>query len=333
MEISDPILKVANVSIAKMGGQVLQDISFTLDHNEHLAIVGESGSGKTTLGLALSGRSFYKGEISFAPGLNNIVWVEQQHHFKNLSNTSDFYYQQRFNSYDSEQTETVEDALKAFDDEIENVLQLMKIEHLRTKPLIQLSNGENKKLQIARSLLEGPSVLIMDQPFIGLDKETRNYLHDLINELANAGILIILITSPDEIPRCIRKILLLEDGKMKALSEQKDFAEEYLLQEKRSDIHAINKDELRRLVSNTSPIYFDCAIRMNNVNVQYGEKQILQQINWEVMNGERWLLSGPNGAGKSTLLSLITADNPQAYANEIYLFDRRRGTGESIWDI
>ena len=43
--------------------------------------------------------------------------------------------------------------------------------------------------------------------------------------------------------------------------------------------------------------------------------------------------SGPNGAGKSTILSLITADNPQAYANEIYLFDRKRGSGESIWDI
>jgi len=333
MKISDPILKVENVSVAKTGGQVLQDISFTLGQNEHLAITGESGSGKTTLGLALSGRSFYKGEISFAQGLNNIVWVEQQHHFKNLSNTTDLYYQQRFNSYDSEQTETVEEILKAFDGEIENVLRLMKIEYLRTKPLIQLSNGENKKLQIARSLLEGPSVLIMDQPFIGLDKETRNYLHGLINKLANAGILIILITTPDEIPQCIQKILLLENGKMKVFTEQKSFAEKYFLREKRLGRHLINENELQKLISNTRVVNFSSAIRMNNVNVQYGEKKILQQINWEVMNRERWLLSGPNGAGKSTLLNLITADNPQAYANEIYLFDRRRGTGESIWDI
>ena len=72
---------------------------------------------------------------------------------------------------------------------------------------------------------------------------------------------------------------------------------------------------------------------MVNVNVRYGEKKILNNINWEVKKGERWNLSGPNGAGKSTLLSLITADNPQAYANEIYLFDKRRGSGESIWDI
>ena len=75
------------------------------------------------------------------------------------------------------------------------------------------------------------------------------------------------------------------------------------------------------------------AIKMINVNIKYGEKQILHNINWEVEKGDCWNLSGPNGAGKSTLLSLITADNPQAYANEIYLFDRRRGSGESIWDI
>jgi molybdate transport system ATP-binding protein len=72
---------------------------------------------------------------------------------------------------------------------------------------------------------------------------------------------------------------------------------------------------------------------MEKAHVQYGDKIILDNIDWTVKPGECWLLSGPNGAGKSTLLSLITADNPQAYANEIYLFDRKRGSGETIWDI
>src|SRR5688572_13384763 len=72
---------------------------------------------------------------------------------------------------------------------------------------------------------------------------------------------------------------------------------------------------------------------MKKVSVQYGDKIILDEVNWKVMKGERWLLSGPNGAGKSTLLSLITADNPKAYANSIFLFGKKRGSGESIWDI
>ena len=72
---------------------------------------------------------------------------------------------------------------------------------------------------------------------------------------------------------------------------------------------------------------------MKNVTIRYGDKTILQNINWSVDRGERWLVKGHNGAGKSTLLSLITADNPQAYSQDIQLFDKKRGTGESIWDI
>ncbi len=72
---------------------------------------------------------------------------------------------------------------------------------------------------------------------------------------------------------------------------------------------------------------------MENVCIQYGNKRILDNITWAVKRGDCWNISGPNGAGKSTLLSLITPDNPQAYANEIYLFDKKRGKGESIWDI
>jgi molybdate transport system ATP-binding protein len=72
---------------------------------------------------------------------------------------------------------------------------------------------------------------------------------------------------------------------------------------------------------------------MQNVQVQYDGKKILDGINWEIVRGACWGLTGHNGAGKSTLLSLITADNPQAYANDIFLFDRKRGSGESIWEI
>ena len=72
---------------------------------------------------------------------------------------------------------------------------------------------------------------------------------------------------------------------------------------------------------------------MNNVCIRYGERTILKDLNWTVKNGERWALKGQNGAGKSTLLSLVCADNPQSYACDIVLFDHKRGSGETIWDI
>ena len=75
------------------------------------------------------------------------------------------------------------------------------------------------------------------------------------------------------------------------------------------------------------------TFRMEHVSIKYGSRTILKELDWEVKNGEKWALFGPNGAGKSTLLSLIYADNPQSYANTLYLFDRKRGSGESIWDI
>lgn len=329
------IVKAEKVTVSKAARSVLQDISFILRQGDHLAITGASGSGKTTLGLALAGKTFYKGDIHFAPAVQqNIAWIEQQHHFKNLSNTTDLYYQQRFNSYDSEETQTAEEALQESGNRVEEVLQILKIEYLRNKPLIQLSNGENKKLQIAKALLLQPSVLIMDQPFIGLDAATREYLHSLINQLAKQGILIILITAPDEIPECITKVLSLENGKVKTIERRQEFIKNYFLLKNKVKHGGINKDKLEKLSSfSRADENFNCAISMKNVHVQYGEKKILQQVNWEVKKGERWLLSGPNGAGKSTLLSLVTADNPQAYANEIYLFDKRRGSGESIWDI
>ena len=72
---------------------------------------------------------------------------------------------------------------------------------------------------------------------------------------------------------------------------------------------------------------------MNDVTIRYGDKIILDNINWDVVQGERWLVKGHNGAGKSTLLSLITADNPQAYSQDIQLFDKETPNRRSIWDI
>jgi molybdate transport system ATP-binding protein len=75
------------------------------------------------------------------------------------------------------------------------------------------------------------------------------------------------------------------------------------------------------------------VIQFCNVTVQYGQKMVFKNLSWTVNRGENWALTGPNGSGKTTLLQMITGDHPQAYANEVYLFGRRRGSGESIWEI
>jgi molybdate transport system ATP-binding protein len=326
-ESFNPVLKVENLIVNRSGKNILDNIFFSIEKNENLAIVGRSGSGKTTLGLALAQKLFYRGTVAYTSDIKNIEWVEQQHHFKNLQNTSELYYQQRFNSYDSEETLTVAESLDNMNERADALFKEMGIGYLKNEKLIHLSNGENKKLQLLKAQLTNPSVIILDQPFIGLDVQARNYLEKQLEKLIRKGILIILITSPNEIPECINKVLDLKDGKVNSFTDREMFTRNYKPTEKVAIKIAPEIFKSKALTR------FDSIVEMKNVTVEYGDKKILDDINWKVIEGERWLLTGPNGAGKSTLLSLITADNPKAYANEIYLFGKRRGTGESIWDI
>lgn len=327
-------MKVEDLTVNRSGKSVLDGISFSLHEGESLAITGPSGSGKTLLGLALAKKIFYRGEVKFAHDIDcNIVWVEQQHHFKNLQHTDDLYYQQRFNSYDTEETETVAQSFGESLERANGLFKEMGIEYLKEERLIQLSNGENKKLQLLRARLEYPLVMILDQPFFGLDKETRLWLQRQFDFIIKSGVLLILITSPDEIPDSISKVLLLGKGKLRSF-ERLDIFTKNIASDQREAKRNFNGDHLQKILKTKHVVFaYESVIEMKNVTVQYGEKVILDNVSWNVMNGERWLLSGPNGAGKSTLLSLITADNPKAYANNIFLFGKKRGTGESIWDI
>lgn len=325
------LAEIKNLSVTRNKTQLLTNVNLTVLNNEQWAVIGHSGSGKTTLAHALTGSIFFSGEINFhysdPSNKRKIMLVEQQHHFKNLSNTGDLYYQQRFNSFDAEDTITVESALQHLQHK-EKWIELLHLTPLLSKPLIQLSNGENKRLQLVKALSANPSLLILDNPFIGLDAEGRATLHSIFASIINEGIHLLLITSSNEIPECITHIAVLEHGKLIWQGAKKDYEP--------GKFHATKKttalSEIKELVTPAYP-HFEYAVQMKKVTVKYGDKTILDNINWTVKKGECWNLSGPNGAGKSTLLSLINADNPQAYANEIYLFDKRRGKGESIWDI
>ncbi|MEO5595167.1 MAG: ATP-binding cassette domain-containing protein [Chitinophagaceae bacterium] len=320
-----------DISVSTGGNQVLAHISLTIHKKEQWAIIGHSGSGKTTLAHVFQGKIFYRGVLTYHFHENidlNIELVEQQHHFKNLSNTSSFYYQQRFNASEAADSITVADALEGHIDK-ENWIELLHLDGLLQKPLLQLSNGENKRLQLAKALLAGPNLLILDNPFIGLDIKGRETLHAIFGNICSKGIHIILITNPTELPDCITHVAVLEKGHLISIQKKKDYLLQPVTIKPTVDINTALLQQLQPPAATD----FRMAVKMDNVTIRYGEKVVLNNINWQVKKGECWNVEGPNGAGKSTLLSLITADNPQAYANKIILFDKQRGTGESIWDI
>jgi molybdate transport system ATP-binding protein len=346
-----PFLELEQVSVSLGGVLLLDRLDLTIGKGEQWAITGASGSGKTVLGHTLMGKHFYRGTIRFhfggeevgsAAG-HRIAVVDQQHRFNSRPGATDLYYQQRFNSSDADQTITVEQELAEYAGwekkgsgagvrTAGDWLDRWHIRSLLEKPLIQLSNGENKRVQLAIALLGEPELLIMDNPFLGLDTEGRETLHHIIDGLAAGGIQVLLITGALELPESITHVAQLDKGRWVYQGMRAGFRPGAGVGP-RARLDAAILEKIRLTGGAADGDDFAMAVKMVNVTIQYGEAIILKDVNWEVKKGERWSLSGPNGAGKSTLLSLITADNPQAYANEIWLFDRRRGSGESIWDI
>ena len=242
-----------------------------------------------------------------------------------------YYLQLRWNQHDIDhETPTVGELLeKAFlmagEDNADrrqlrdHLYRMFHMETLLDKYIITLSSGELRKFQLTKTLFANPSLLIMDNPFIGLDAETRDQLKALLYMLANERDMEIMLvmSKTDDIPAFVSEI--------KWVGEQQPVPPHVLSDDKRNAILSLPYTDND----------YDCqhVIDMRKVTIRYGERTILKDVDWTVRNGERWALSGQNGSGKSTLLSLVCADNPQSYACDITLFDRPRGSGETIWDI
>lgn len=329
---------VNKVSATVQGNDVLKNVSFALNAGEHVAVIGASGSGKTTLAKIIAGHLFAKGTVAiqFDESLSlhkKAVLTEQRYQFKNLSHTTDFYYQQRYNSFDTNDAFTVLQELSAHTIEedaatMESLLQGFGLYSRRHAPLLQLSSGEHKKFQLIKALLSRPQVLILDTPFTGLDVNARTHLHQVLQMLADGGTKLVLITDIHQVPDCITHVAVLEEGQLISFLPKADSLRHAALP---SYTHSFGSFYSLPVSENEGEQ--EEMIKMQNVSVAYSGKTVLQHVNWTVRRGDKWLLKGANGAGKSTLVSLITGDNPQAYKNEIYLFGQRRGTGESIWDI
>ena len=242
-----------------------------------------------------------------------------------------YYLQLRWNQHDIDhETPTVGDLLQrayllAGEDTEERrqmqqqLYSLFHMDEFLDKYIITLSSGELRKFQLTKTLFANPRLLIMDNPFIGLDAETRDQLKELLQRLAEEREMeiMLVIAKTDDIPEFANEVK--ETSPLEAISA-----------------HVLSPEKQEAILS--LPYHdndYDCqrVVDMKKVCIRYGERTILKDVDWTVMNGERWALSGQNGSGKSTLLSLICADNPQSYACDITLFDRPRGSGESIWDI
>lgn len=349
----ETLIRISGATVRLMDQVVFEGLDFEWKEGQHWAIIGSSGAELTAFLDTLLGRTMLtQGEISrpFAQAYQEakikagevnsfrdlIAVVSQKYVFRNKSNLQNFYYQQRFNSSESEEAATVFEFLSEIEHKdsgpwnLFSVMRFLRLNDLKEESLIKLSNGETRRLAIAAALLKNPKILLMDQPLTGLDMQTRLNFDQILNGIIASGIHVILSTHSYEVPGSITHVAVLGEKSIKTVIKRELMGAEDL---EVYSLDSFDQQLMEELLQLDRKIPYEEIVRLNQVHIQYGEKPILDRLDWKIRSGEKWLLKGPNGAGKSTLLSLILGENPQAYANDIWLFGKKRGTGESIWDI
>ncbi|MER2472574.1 molybdate ABC transporter ATP-binding protein ModF [Photorhabdus laumondii] len=318
--------------------RTLQLSSLKIASGENWAFIGANGSGKSSLARALSNElvllsgerncSFRKCARVSLEQLQKLTEEEWQR------NNSDML------SDDEDDTgRTAAEIIQLYHKDNELCLELAKqfgIMDLLSRRFKYLSTGETHKTLLCQALMTSPDLLILDEPFNGLDLFSRGQFTELLEKLSSKGIVLVLILNRfSEIPDFVDQIGVLADCQLTSVgTKEKVMADSLVAQlahsEKLNGIHLPEPDEfpVDNQLSPDQPL-----IILRNGIVQYNDQPILHGLDWQVNSGEHWQIIGPNGAGKSTLLSLITGDHPQGYSNELILFGRQRGSGETIWDI
>jgi molybdate transport system ATP-binding protein len=327
-----PVFALDRATVARPGGAaVLTDFSWTVREGETWAVTGPVGSGKSTLADALLGRIHLRaGDLSWplldrlrAAGRDVKYVSDVARHVPFQENSRLFsyaghYYQQRFEFADADEPLSLGTFLRSGSpapaDEVAAVAARLGLADRLDQPFITLSNGQTRRARIARALLGHPELLVLDDPFLGLDAAGRADVAAFLGRLVGEGLRLVLVCAADAVPGWVTHRLELPT------SPRERPVPEWHWRVQEQPAHAGR--------SPGEPI-----IELRDVTVRHGGRVLLDSVTWTVRAGERWAVLGPNGSGKTTLLSLLCGDHPQAFSNDVRLFGRRRGTGERIWDV
>ncbi|MBJ3814469.1 molybdate ABC transporter ATP-binding protein ModF [Shimwellia pseudoproteus] len=331
LQISQGTLRISDT-------RVLTIADLQIHQGESWAFVGSNGSGKSALACALAG------ELPLLRG-------ERQCSFQRIARLS---FEQLQKLVNDEWQRNNTDLLSAGEDDTgrtareiiqeyaadpvrcQHLADRFGIAHLLDRRFKYLSTGETRKTLLCQALMAQPDLLVFDEPFDGLDVGSRQQLAALLQELHQQGYTLALVLNRfDDIPDFIQhagvlaECTLVETGSKTALLDQALIAQ--LAHSEKLAGTAIPAADNPQQVYRQQPD--EPRIILRDGVVSYNDSPVLHHLNWTVNPGEHWQIVGPNGAGKSTLLSLVTGDHPQGYSNDLTLFGRRRGSGETIWDI
>ncbi len=346
-----PLITFNQANIGYGADVVLCNVSWVIREGENWVLSGANGIGKTTLLHAIIGQArIHSGSTS-----RNVLDGEQQAALSDQIKMVSFsdtrllyhnpltkhYYQQRYQAFDSEGHDTVSEFLRegGYQQDIEmhqRIVESFGLRPLLNLERIKLSSGQSRKLLLCRALFDQPKLLLLDNPHIGLDAQSRAHFNDLIDQMVfDHQVVVILSGQIHQLPRCISHQLHIENNHIFRTGPRS-----YPFIPTRSGIARLSSPQ-KFALQKIQHYYLTAAanhnastvVELDNVTVAYNTKPVIENLTWKVHKGEKWSIRGGNGVGKSTLLSLLYADHPQAYSNRVFLFGNRRGQGESIWEI
>ena len=328
------MLLINEVSIALDEKRSLNLTNLELQEGESLLICGDNACGKSLLGQLIKGVSHQPLATSDILNLDRPSTIE----LISFDVEETILAIDRYND-DSENLEGGIDwgrtALEVIGDSEHShaAIEMLDIASLLNKPFKVLSTGQVRKVLLAKAIAAKPQLLILDEPFAGLDIGSQQRLSRALSALINAGQSIIIIDFfHQELPENIGKILLLDGGENAIFDTRKKVLSSSIWQQH-------NKIDVRLPHHLPDCHHYEhlektqAFASLRQVKVSYDDNLVFDALDWDFMPNQHWRLAGPNGCGKSTLLSLINGDNPKAYGQDITLFGRKRGTGETVWDI
>ncbi len=216
----------------------------------------------------------------------------------------------------------------------QNLIRELDLSHLAETGFRVLSTGETRRVMLARALAAKPDVVLLDNPFTGLDVEHRTALACYLQTLSQSVQMLITFSRESDMPDWVEQIALFNGGQLDSTMDKQSWDQHPIIAQIKAQSTKQSEEMMGLIRQHQHSTQFDNPIfELKNGKVEYIEKTIFTNLNWRIDNGQHWQVKGPNGCGKSTLLGLIFGDHPQCYSNDIQIFGKKRGSGETIWEI
>jgi len=196
----------------------------------------------------------------------------------------------------------------------------------------QLSSGESRKLMLLSCVSKNPDVLLIENPYDGVDADGCLELDNLLHYLHRQGLLIIItVNNQNDIPHWCTHLGFIHKGGIALHGKKGEVLEKLKTLDK--DTSAIQLSVTEDAAPQQGTMLPGKLIELQDGFASYGETSIFSNLQLLVRRGQHTLITGPNGSGKSTLLHIITGDNQNCYTNNLRIFGIQRGSGESIWEL